>query len=72
MADFEQVNLRWVYIAPTFMVSVVYVPILVHFSLEIPPSLEEQFLQCLAITADHLNDKLPTFLSIKLRDPPIA
>ena len=27
------------------MVSVVYVPVLVHFSLPIPPSLEEQFLQ---------------------------
>ena len=29
------------------MVSVVDVPILVHFPLEIHPSLEEQFLQCL-------------------------
>ena len=29
------------------MVSVVYEPILAHFSPEIPPSLEEQFLKCL-------------------------
>ena len=30
------------YTASAFMVSVVYVPILVHFSLDITPSLEEQ------------------------------
>ena len=34
-------------IASAFMVSVFYVPILVHFSLDISPSLEEQFLQFL-------------------------
>ena len=34
-------------IASAFMVSVVCVPILAHFSLDIPPSLEEQFLQFL-------------------------
>ena len=30
-----------------FMISFVYIPILVHFSLDMPPSLEKQFLQCL-------------------------
>ena len=30
-----------------FMVSVVYVPTLVHFPVEISPSLKEQFMQCL-------------------------
>ena len=30
-----------------FMVSVVYVPTLVHFSVDISPSLKQQFMQCL-------------------------
>ena len=34
-------------IAPAFVVSVVYVPILVYFFLEIPLNLKKQFLQCL-------------------------
>ena len=34
-------------ITSSFMVTLVYVLILVYFSLDIPSSLEEQFLQCL-------------------------
>ena len=46
MVDFDKVNVSWYIIPSAFILTVVYVPVLVHFSLEIPPCLEEEFLQC--------------------------